>query len=279
MTDTDAPRTGRPALSVAAPPAPSGQAPPVAVDLGGDVDRVLVLVVAYEAATTIADVLDRVPVSVCGIDLDVRVVDDASTDGTDEVALAAVAATGRERVVVQRRPRNLGYGGTQIAGYLDAIDARYDAVALLHGDGQYPPEALDRLIEPLVDGRADVVFGSRMMAPGGALDGGMPLVRYVGNRVLSTVQNVVTGTRFTEWHSGFRAYRTDVLDRVGLRHLPTGFEFDSAVTLELVRLGARFEEFPIPTRYADEISRSRPFRTGPAILRHTLAHRLRRSTA
>ena len=124
-------------------------------------------------------------------------------------------------LTVIRHERNLGYGGNQKAGYDLAIEHGLDIIVLLHGDGQYAPELLASIVAPLVRGEADAVFGSRMMAEGGARRGGMPLYKYVGNKVLTRFENAVAGAELTEWHSGYRAYWVEALRRSRSTTTPT----------------------------------------------------------
>lgn len=238
-----------------------------------DAAPVSVLVIAYEAASTIRSVLERTPTTLGGASYDLVVADDASRDDTAEQARDWVTASGRGGVHVLRRERNLGYGGNQVAGFRAAIERGSQAVAVLHGDGQYPPERLEELVAPILAGRADAVFGSRMIDHGAARRGGMPLDRFVGNRALSALQNRLTGARLTEWHSGLRAYRVSTLADIGLDALPAGFDFDTAITLRLLAAGARLAEIPIPTHYGDEVSHIDPYRTGLRILHRTLRQR------
>ena len=175
--------------------------------------RIGILVVAYNAATTLASVLDRIPPSMRSRIEEVVVADDASPDSgsTYLVGLGYQTRGSDLPLTVVRREVNLGYGGNQKAGYRYAIDRGFDIIAMLHGDGQYAPEALPEILEPLIRGEADAVFGSRMMVPGAARRGGMPLYKYVGNKILSTTQNRLTGSQLSEWHSGYRAYSVKAL--------------------------------------------------------------------
>lgn len=232
-----------------------------------------VCVLAYQAAPTIEEVLDRMPAFGPSIAATVLVADDASTDDTAAVARSWVARTGRGDVEVVRHGRNLGYGGNQVACMRWALDRGIDAVAMVHGDAQYPPEALGDLVAPIAAGRADAVFGSRMIERGGARAGGMPLGRRVGNRFLSSVQNRLVGTGLSEWHSGLRAYGPAALVAIDPPTLPAGFEIDTVATLRLVDAEARIAEISIPTRYAGEPSHIRPVRDGARILAHTVRHR------
>lgn len=236
-------------------------------------------VIAYEAEATIARVLDRLPATVAGAAPEVLVSDDASTDGTAPAARAWAERHPEVRLRVVRQDENLGYGGNQKAGLRWAMAEGLDAVALVHGDGQYPPEHLDALVAPIAEGRADGVSGSRMLDRGGARRGGMPLNRRIGNRALSGLQNLLTGTHLSEWHSGFRAYRVASLEEVGLDGLTDGFDLDTELTLRLLAGGGRMAEIAIPTHYGDEVSRIRTFRTGVRIIGHTLRFRRERRRA
>ena len=124
---------------------------------------------------------------------------------------------------------------------------------LLHGDGQYAPELLPSMIEPIVEGRAKAVFGSRIMNQGEARRGGMPAYKFVGNRILTTFQNAVVGTDLTEWHSGYRAYDVKALSKLPLDVNSDGFNFDTEIIIQFHEAGFRIHEIPIPTYYGDEI--------------------------
>jgi len=214
--------------------------------------RVGVLVVAYNAASTLARTLSRLPASFASNLDHVLVCDDASTDETYAVGLA-VQDSSPLPITVVRRERNLGYGGNQKAGYAWAIEHGLDIVVLLHADGQYAPEEIERLVDPVALGTADAVFGSRMMLKGQARAGGMPAYKYVGNRILTSFQNKLTGAQLSEWHSGYRAYRVDALSDLPLASYSDGFDFDTEIILGLLAAEKRIVEVPIPTYYGDEI--------------------------
>ncbi len=214
--------------------------------------RVGVLVVAYNAATTLVQTLDRLPESFTDKLDHIMVCDDASSDNTYEIGLAYKKRSTLPLTVV-KHPKNLGYGGNQKAGYAWAIEHGLDVVVLLHGDGQYAPEVIEEIVAPIVAGEADAVFGSRMMERGLALQGGMPVYKYVGNRILTTMQNKLAGADLTEWHSGYRAYRTSTLAAMDLPSYSDDFDFDTEIILGLIDSGARIGEVPIPTYYGDEI--------------------------
>jgi glycosyltransferase involved in cell wall biosynthesis len=219
--------------------------------------RLLILIVAYEAEATIARVLARIPADLARLcNTEILIIDDASRDGTFAAAQAVRAAGSLPFPLrVLANGRNQGYGGNQKIGYQYALQNGFDIVALIHGDGQYAPELLPTMLQPLLDGSADAVMGSRMLIRGGALKGGMPLYKFIGNRVLTFMQNRLLGARLSEFHSGYRLYRTDSLRRIPFDLNSNGFHFDTEIIVQLLRAQQRVRELPIPTFYGDEISR------------------------
>ncbi|MCA9553408.1 MAG: glycosyltransferase [Myxococcales bacterium] len=235
--------------------------------------RLLVHVVAYNAQETLARVLDRVPWDDLGPHVEVLVIDDSSKDDTFEVGLRYRETNSHRPITMLRNPVNQGYGGNQKLGYNYAIARGYEVVALLHGDGQYPPEVIPQLIAPIVKGDAAAVFGSRMMKRGEALRGGMPLYKFVGNKILTTFQNRVLGTGLSEFHSGFRAYSVPALARIPFERNTNDFHFDTEIIIQLLRAGLRIEEIPIPTYYGDEICHVNGMKYAGDVVRTTLRSR------
>ena len=219
----------------------------------GPAPKIGIVVVAYNAASTLAATLDRIPDEVLPRLAEIIISDDASHDDTFEHARQWGARSTQVKTTVVRHTKNLGYGGNQKAAYRLAIEHGLDIVVLLHGDGQYAPEYLPNLLAPFESGDAAAVFGSRMMVPGAAKAGGMPFYKRVGNRILTTFENRVLGTRLTEFHSGYRAYSTAVLDRIPFEANSDGFDFDTQIIAQVVQAGGRIVEVPIPTYYGDEI--------------------------
>ena len=238
--------------------------------------KIGILVVAYEAEATLESVLNRIPQTFRGSIHTTLVCDDASTDDTYQVGMRVKDARPDLPLQVLRRPVNLGYGGNQKAGYRWMIDNGLDVVVLLHGDGQYAPEFLPQMVAPILEGRADVVFGSRMLERGAALRGGMPKYKFVGNKILTFLQNRLAGVRLSEWHSGYRAYSISSLAGVGFELNADYYDFDTQIILQMIASRQRIVEIPIPTFYGDELSRVNGVRYGWRILRHTLRWRLTR---
>ena len=217
--------------------------------------RIGILIVAYNAASTLRQVLDRIPEGFRSRVEKVYVCDDFSTDDTYLIGLGYSQSRDDLPITMVRQPRNLGYGGNQKSGYRMAIDDGMDVVVLLHGDGQYAPEKLPDMVAPFETASADAVFGSRMMTKGAALKGGMPKYKYVGNKILSRFENSMLGTNLSEFHSGYRAYSTKALASIDFESNSDDFDFDTEIIIQLVEAGLRIKEIPIPTYYGDEICR------------------------
>jgi glycosyltransferase involved in cell wall biosynthesis/2-polyprenyl-3-methyl-5-hydroxy-6-metoxy-1,4-benzoquinol methylase len=218
--------------------------------------RVLIFVIAYHAEATLRRVLERIPAEIFDtLECEILVVDDASTDRTFEIGCEYRDAHPEIRLTVLRNEFNQGYGGNQKVGYSYAITQGFDYVAMVHGDGQYAPEELPKLMRPLLDGEADAVFGSRMMIRFGALKGGMPLYKYLGNKILTTAQNSLLGSHLTEFHSGYRIYSVAALKSIHFSLNSNDFHFDTEIIIQLLNARMRIKELPIPTFYGDEICR------------------------
>src|SRR3954452_16287798 len=215
--------------------------------------RVLVFIVAYNAARTIEKVLSRIPSSLHSSAVEVLIIDDSSADNTFSHGLRFQNSRPPFKITVLRTPENQGYGGNQKLGYRYAIDHGVDIVALVHGDGQYAPEKLPALLEPRVRGEADAVFGSRMIDKRAARAGGMPGYKWIGNQVLTRFQNAMLGTKLSEFHSGYRLYSTEALAQIPFEKNTNDFHFDTEIIIQFVLKKLRIAELPIPTFYGDEI--------------------------
>ena len=216
--------------------------------------RLLVFVVAYNAETTIGSVLSRIPASLGALyDGEILVIDDSSEDRTFErTTEGKLDADAPFEVTVLVNPENQGYGGNQKIGFHYAIEGGFDIVALLHGDGQYAPECLPVLVEPVARGEAELVMGSRMLG-GGARHGGMPVYKLVGNRLLTTAQNRLMRSHLSEFHSGYRVYDVGALSSIPFDLNTNDFHFDTEIIIQMLLAEHRIVELPIPTYYGDEI--------------------------
>src|SRR5215470_913668 len=237
--------------------------------------RLLILIVAYNAEKSIASVLARVPHQLAEhYEVEVLVLDDSSQDLTFEASRDA----GRRgstpfRLHVLFNPVNQGYGGNQKIGYQFAIEHGFDFVALVHGDGQYAPECLPDLVRPLRDGEADAVFGSRMLERGAAWRGGMPLYKFVGNRILTWFENRLLGASLSEFHSGYRIYSVAALKQIPFALNTNDFHFDTEIIVQFLIAGLRIKELPIPTYYGDEICHVNGLKYAADVMRAVLIAR------
>ncbi|MBC7980231.1 MAG: glycosyltransferase [Armatimonadetes bacterium] len=240
------------------------------IDLAGK--RLLIFIVAYNAEKTITQVLARIPGCLRQPGVEVLIIDDSSSDKTFSVGRTTEVEG--IKLTVLRNPVNQGYGGNQKLGYRYAIDHGFDVVALVHGDGQYAPEKLPELLQPLLDGKADAVFGSRMMIPGAARRGGMPPYKYIGNRILTAVQNRLLGSHLSEFHSGYRLYTVNALRQIPFERNTGDFHFDTEIIVQLHLRGLRIYECPIPTYYGDEICHVNGMKYAWNVIRTTFRVRL-----
>lgn len=205
--------------------------------------KVVVVLPAYNAERTLKKTVADIPGDIVD---EIILVDDASSDGT-------VRSARNLGLKVFTHKRNMGYGANQKTCFAKALEAGADIVVMVHPDYQYDPKVIPQLIEPIRSGKAQAVFGSRMMK-GGALEGGMPRWKHNANILLSALENIIFGTYLTEYHSGFRAYSTQVLKSVNFPLNSNGFVFDTEIIAQILLHNFKIEEVPIRTRYFDEAS-------------------------
>jgi SAM-dependent methyltransferase len=209
---------------------------------GGDATVTLVLP-AYEAERTIENVAHEIPVDAADRTL---LVDDASQDDTARKALEC-------GFDVVRHPRNRGYGAGQKTGYARALRDGADVIVMVHADDQYDPALVPEMVEPILAGEADMVIGSRMLRDR-AIAGGMPRWKWVGNRMLTEIENRVFRVELSEYHTGYRAFSAELLRSIPFLRNSDDFVFDQEIFAQVLARGARIVEVPIPTRYFHEAS-------------------------
>jgi len=227
--------------------------------------RIVVVLPAYNAAKTLETTVREIPREVDECIL----VDDDSSDQT--VVLAR-----RLGLTVEVHPKNRGYGGNQKTCYAKALKHGADVVVMLHPDYQYTPLLVTPLATMIACGVYDVALGSRILG-GGALDGGMPLYKYFANRVLTLIQNLVMGTKLSEFHTGFRAFSKELLLSLPLDRDSDDFVFDNQFIAQAVMRGARIGEISCPTKYfaeASSINFRRSSIYGLGVLKTSLEFRL-----
>lgn len=198
---------------------------------------------AYNASQT----LERTVADIPNMVDEVILVDDESADNT--------AALGRRLgLTVFEHPRNKGYGGNQKTCYQLALDKGADIVVMIHPDYQYDPKLIKYFAEFIADDYFDVMLGTRIRSRRETLAGGMPLYKYISNRALTIFENLVSGLNLSEWHTGMRAYRREVLEKINWQHNSDDFVFDSQMLFQVAAHHYRIGEIPVPVRYFKEAS-------------------------
>jgi glycosyltransferase involved in cell wall biosynthesis len=213
--------------------------------------KVVVVMPARQAAATLRDTVSEIPLDQVS---EIILVDDSSTDETVRLA--------RELPVeVVWHPHQVGYGGNQKTCYLQALQHEAEVVVMLHPDGQYEAGLIPQMVAPIVEGRADLVLGSRLLIPGAALAAGMPRWKFVANRFLTAIQNRIMHTRLSEAHTGYRAYSRELLLTVPFLRNSLDFSFDAELLYQAAEFGFHIKEVPARCRYFEEAS-SVGFKTG-----------------
>ncbi len=228
------------------------------------VENVLVLMPAYNAGATIEKVFARIPPEAEQRIRRYVAVNDGSSDDT-------AAALGRlekvfSNLVVLNHPANRGYGEAEKTLLRYALEEGAEVGVLLHSDGQYSPEKIVELLEPFDRGTADMVQGSRMLG-GGAMRGGMPLYKFLANKLLTAIENWAFGMRLAEYHSGYMLYSRKALETIPFEKLSRSFDFDLEMIVLAKVKGLRIAEIAIPTIYAGEKSHLNPIAYGFDVLR------------
>jgi glycosyltransferase involved in cell wall biosynthesis len=199
---------------------------------------------AYNAAKTLEKTYKDIPMEYVD---DIILVDDCSKDNTVETAKRLGLKTISHKV-------NKGYGGNQKTCYTIALKIGADVIVMLHPDYQYDPKKISQIIKPILEDKADVVYGSRMLPKGGVKKGGMPLYKRIGNKMLTKFFNLMLGTKLTDVPTGYIAYSRKVLETIKFLRNSDGFTFDEEVIIQCVDKKFRMTEIPIPTRYEKDSS-------------------------
>lgn len=212
--------------------------------------KVIVVLPAYNAAATLERTITDIPMEYVS---ELILVDDSSRDETVVVAEGMKTDLPRP-LTVHRHELNKGYGGNQKTCYDLALKRGADIVVMLHPDYQYDPKLIRYFVEFIRDGYFDVMLGSRIRSRQEALRGGMPLYKYLANRMLSAWENLVTGRNLSEWHTGMRAYRKEVLQSIDYKKLSDDFIFDTQMLFAIIERGYLVGDIPVPVRYFKEAS-------------------------
>jgi glycosyltransferase involved in cell wall biosynthesis len=206
--------------------------------------KIVVVLPAYNAAETLQKTYDEIPFDIVD---EVVLVDDASHDDTVDIA----KKIGIQHIIIH--PKNRGYGGNQKSCYQKALDLGGDIVIMLHPDYQYTPLLIPSIVNIIAEGLYPVVLASRILG-NGALKGGMPIYKYIANRLLTFTQNLLTGQKLSEYHTGYRAFSRKVLESINLEANSDDFVFDNQMLAQIIYAGFPIAEVTCPTKYFDEAS-------------------------
>lgn len=219
--------------------------------------KLLIYIVAFNHEKFIEKVLNRIDKKIFNkFETEILINDDHSTDNTLKKIKNYKNENENEnyKINILSNPKNLGYGGNQKIGYHYAIKNKFDYVALLHGDGQYAPEVLENLIDEINKKNTMAVFGSRMITKGGALKGGMPVYKFIGNKILTFFQNIILSSNLSEFHSGYRVYKVEALNKIPFHLNANDYSFDTEIIIQFLFSNFKIAEYAIPTYYGEEIS-------------------------
>lgn len=206
--------------------------------------KVIIVMPAYNAQKTLEKTYKDIPKKIIN---KIILVDDGSHDKTVSIA----KKLGLQTFV---HPQNRGYGGNQKTCYTLALNEGADIVVMIHPDYQYDSTLTEELIKPIVKNRFDIMLGSRIRTRKEALTGGMPLYKYLGNRFLTVLENIVLGQNLSEYHTGFRAFRKEVLQRLPFHKFSDDFVFDQEILISAIQSGYKIGEIAVPVRYSKDAS-------------------------
>ncbi|MFA6303628.1 MAG: bifunctional glycosyltransferase/class I SAM-dependent methyltransferase [Legionella sp.] len=240
--------------------------------------KVLIIILAYNAKTHIAKILRHIPESLWNnpeYKAEIVIIDDCAHDKDCKDCLDVHVSLSdlNKPIFFLLSPVHLGYGGNQKMGYTYAIEHGYDIVVMTHSDGRHPPEFLPEMIAPILKGEADGVFGSHTIKKHEAIQGGMPLYKFVRNFIITKLQNLVLGSKLTEFQSGYRAYSVDALKRLPFQHNSNTFDFDMDIIIQFVNNKLVLKEISIPNYSGDDIRRINGIRYAFKVIRSSIISR------
>jgi glycosyltransferase involved in cell wall biosynthesis len=238
--------------------------------------KILIFIPAYNVEKKIYSVISRIPSNIFYINhVNILIINDFSSDNTKKV-IKNIKNDFNYDIEVFETKKNLGYGGVQKYAFNYAIKNQYDYIIMLHGDGQYLPEKLPEFIEKFDNNNLDAVFGSRMKSYFSALRGGMPIYKFLGNIVLTFIQNMILGSKMSEFHSGYRSYKVKSLQLIDFNKMTNYYHFDTEIIIELLKKNLLILEINIPTFYGDEVSHLKSIPYGFKVLISTIKSKFKK---
>lgn len=243
--------------------------------LGVNFPKFGILVLTYNASQLIEKTLNRIPEGLWQFIEEVFVFDDCSPDDTYGV-LEEIIKTHphKDKITITKNQTNQRYGGNQKLGYSYALKRGIDYTVMLHGDGQYAPEYLPDFFVAALEENAQVVFASRMINKKDAIEGGMPLYKWIGNQVLTQFENAVLSTHLSEFHSGYRMYSSEVLRKIPFTQNTNEFHFDTEIIVQCRALNVDIHEIPINTFYGDEVCNVDGIQYAKDVVKSVISYRM-----
>ncbi|MDB9776153.1 glycosyltransferase family 2 protein [Alphaproteobacteria bacterium] len=229
-----------------------------------------ILMPAYKASKTLQQTIEKIPKEIYSLIKEIVIVEDINNIQEQSTSDELFKKFDKCKVIFHKK--NLGYGAAQKTGYKYCMEKNSDGVILLHSDGQYHPKYLNKIINFIESDKIDVVQGSRMMNKGDALRGGMPLWKYVLNKMTTFFENKIYRTNFSEFHSGYMAYSNNALRKIPFESLSNTFHFDGEMLIMTKINKLKFVSFPIDTHYGDETSSLNPISYGFQIISVVLSY-------
>ena len=237
--------------------------------------KILIFIPSYNVEKKIFSVIERIPNTIFKDDIKILIINDNSTDKT-EAEIEKIFKNFNYEFDLIKSDKQLGYGGTQKIAFKYAIKKNFEYVIMLHGDGQYAPEELPNFIKEYDNDTLDAVFGSRMISYRSALKGGMPIYKFIGNILLTFIQNIILRSNISEFHSGYRSFKVSSLKKIEFIKKPDYYHFDTEIIIELLYKKLKLKEIHIPTHYGDEVSHLKSIPYGLYVLYSTLKSKFKK---
>ena len=237
--------------------------------------KILIFIPAYNVEKKIYSVVSRIPKNIFQDNsIEILIINDFSTDNTSNEINRTINDFDY-KFEIYNTEKNYGYGGVQKFAFNYAIKHKFDFAIMLHGDGQYAPEELPNFINNFDKGY-DAVFGSRMKSYKSAIKGGMPYYKFFGNITLTFIQNLILGSKISEFHSGYRTFKVNSLNKIQFENKADYYHFDTEIIIEFIKKKLKILEIHIPTHYGDEISHLKSIPYGIKVLISTIKSRFKK---
>lgn len=241
----------------------------------GNKEKFLIFIPAFNVETKIIGVIKKIPQSIMrNYYVRILIIEDFSKDNTRKIIEEYLKNENKDNIIsCIKNDKNHGYGGVQKIAFDYAVKNNFNFIIMLHGDGQYSPEKIPEFFTNLEKNKFDAVFGSRFIFPKDALKGGMPLYKFIGNRVLTFIQNLIIGSKMSEFHSGYRSYRVSMLKKINYQKNTNNFHFDTEIIYQMLKLNYVIKEIAMPTHYGDEVSHLKSIPYGLNIILSTIKYK------